>query len=343
MVHMEKFIRLSFDRNKIVDWGISSSNYIRYLYMATFLSYDGTLKSGNNALMTKEMCKERLRLREDTFRSFYKECLDAKLFEVDEQTQSIKLPNSLVSRDTRDIKENDKVAILININMFRDLYFSVDLHSHKTMSYMFRCLPLYDFERNRFILNNQELSIKDCFSLFKITADRNIHARYKTFIVNNEPVFSVQKIGEKSYYILNNKLFSNQFDMRRPRALSPNYKHRQSETLKAWRKSVLQRDNYTCQCCGGHINLNAHHIKNYAQHKDLALDIDNGITLCELCHNPFIAGSFHNIYGTYNNTFEQLQEYIENHSYIRKILNAISENKLVAKEICLSYTFSENN
>ena len=52
-----------------------------------------------------------------------------------------------------------------------------------------------------------------------------------------------------------------------------------------WRKNVFERDNYTCQVCGKvGGTLNAHHIKSFALHKKLRLDVNNGITLCEKCH-----------------------------------------------------------
>ena len=59
------------------------------------------------------------------------------------------------------------------------------------------------------------------------------------------------------------------------------------KTLKYenWRKSVFERDNYTCKICnevGG--KLNADHIKPFALFPKLRLDIKNGRTLCETCH-----------------------------------------------------------
>ncbi|MFC0903840.1 HNH endonuclease [Clostridium sp. MT-14] len=90
---------------------------------------------------------------------------------------------------------------------------------------------------------------------------------------------------------------------------------RHSDEYINWRRLVFERDNYTCQCCKNSLsnNLEAHHIENFSDHENLRFDINNGITLCKKCHNPNQKGSFHNIYGNYNNTEEQLKEYIKNH------------------------------
>ena len=76
-----------------------------------------------------------------------------------------------------------------------------------------------------------------------------------------------------------------------------------------WRKSVFEKDNYTCQYCGdnkGH-NLNAHHKNGHHWCKEQRYETDNGVTLCEECHKYF-----HSIYGYKNNTEEQFNEWINN-------------------------------
>lgn len=66
---------------------------------------------------------------------------------------------------------------------------------------------------------------------------------------------------------------------------SENEKARKSVAYAEWRKKVFERDDYTCKKChtrGG--TLHADHIKSFAYHKDLRLDLNNGQTLCVDCH-----------------------------------------------------------
>jgi len=52
--------------------------------------------------------------------------------------------------------------------------------------------------------------------------------------------------------------------------------------------------------------LNVHHIEGYAENKHLRIDVSNGITFCQKCHNVF-----HRIYGKKNNNRSQLEEFLK--------------------------------
>ena len=61
---------------------------------------------------------------------------------------------------------------------------------------------------------------------------------------------------------------------------------------KVWRRSVFERDNYTCQKCGDKnfkglgktIELHPHHIKDRYSFPELQFEVSNGQTLCIKCH-----------------------------------------------------------
>ena len=54
---------------------------------------------------------------------------------------------------------------------------------------------------------------------------------------------------------------------------------------KRWSRLVKERDGYRCRECGCADGvLHSHHIKRWMDHPELRYDVDNGITLCEPCH-----------------------------------------------------------
>ena len=60
---------------------------------------------------------------------------------------------------------------------------------------------------------------------------------------------------------------------------------RRSPEYQEWRRIVLERDNYTCQHCektGGRLVV--HHVKTFKMNPELRMEPDNGIVLCNKCH-----------------------------------------------------------
>ena len=60
---------------------------------------------------------------------------------------------------------------------------------------------------------------------------------------------------------------------------------RHSRDAKNWTQKVYARDDFTCQRCRkrGEV-LRAHHDKPWNSHPELRFELNNGVTLCELCH-----------------------------------------------------------
>ena len=79
-----------------------------------------------------------------------------------------------------------------------------------------------------------------------------------------------------------------------------------------WMYDVKQRDNNKCAVCGDNLDIEVHHISPFSEDYENRTNVDNGICLCKRHHSSKIIGSFHQTYGTRNNTKEQLQEYIDN-------------------------------
>lgn len=92
-------------------------------------------------------------------------------------------------------------------------------------------------------------------------------------------------------------------------------------------RTVLNRDKCICYKCGktknGHMVV--HHLYNYADYPELRTDINNGVCLCEDCHNIF-----HRIYGKSKNTKEQFEEWINNSLNLsEKEIQQIEQPRLV--------------
>lgn len=103
---------------------------------------------------------------------------------------------------------------------------------------------------------------------------------------------------------------------------------RQTPEYRKWRNDVLFRDGYKCAVCGSKDNLEAHHIKPVAQFPELALDINNGTTLCLKCHydahgkrySDSIVNSTPSLIGNLHPIFIKLREWTYYLSYRTNIV-----------------------
>ena len=121
----------------------------------------------------------------------------------------------------------------------------------------------------------------------------------KAVEANTGNVYSIERVrktkeGLAKYWAIPENRIANSLRQRGDKA--PNWKGgrvsesrrlRQSIEFKLWREAVFARDNWTCQTCkkrGGTTQFHPHHIKSFAGFPGLRFAIDNGVTLCAVCH-----------------------------------------------------------
>lgn len=110
--------------------------------------------------------------------------------------------------------------------------------------------------------------------------------------------------------------------------------NRKYPAYHSWRKTVLERDDYTCQYCNTRgCTLRVHHKDGYHWCEQRRLDIDNGVTLCNFCHDAEYEGSFHSIYGTRNNTENQWLDFIKKKTKASIDFDVAKQYKVFTDEI----------
>lgn len=134
-------------------------------------------------------------------------------------------------------------------------------------------------------LKNAEGLLEFCVNPRIILTDETLKTvlRYK-----GDNIGEIMRILEKQGFIQRkpNKIFVIPFWQDRH--------DRNSMRYRKWRDKVFTRDKYTCQGCGTHKDLQAHHIIHWSdcENEDLRYSVENGITLCRACHLEAHGGSW---------------------------------------------------
>lgn len=136
--------------------------------------------------------------------------------------------------------------------------------------------------RDKFTTNRKIIKCVNCHTDFERTAS----AIYWSNRRGCENVFCSAKCKQEYHVGENHPNWIKDRDLLKDQ----NKSIRWSKDMSDWRKSIYNRDDYTCQMCGSKsskdnaVILNAHHIERFVDNEELRFDVDNGITLCEDCH-----------------------------------------------------------
>ena len=100
----------------------------------------------------------------------------------------------------------------------------------------------------------------------------------------NRGVFCSRECQQKYQTGENNPNYTGSYDY------SEREEFKKSRDWENVRKSVMERDGYSCWLCGATGKMNVHHIKSYKEYPELRLDATNLVTLCEDCHKTMHKG-----------------------------------------------------
>lgn len=128
-------------------------------------------------------------------------------------------------------------------------------------------LPLPETQKKQISEKLKVIAKEKGFGKWMVGKSPTIETRQKLREANMQRI----KEGKHNFYI----------DGRTP----ANKLIRHSLNYKLWREAVFKRDNWTCVDCKQRgVYLEAHHLKPFALFPELRFAIDNGITVCSLCH-----------------------------------------------------------
>lgn len=111
---------------------------------------------------------------------------------------------------------------------------------------------------------------------------------YRGFDINTVLLCDIIDAIEEEDYIIGENICEANNQLRE----SNNQSRENNPAYRMFKRSILERDNHKCQCCGLNKRLHVHHIYSYTTHPELATDVTNGIVLCQFCHQKY-----HSVYG----------------------------------------------
>lgn len=208
------FTMMLYEMKKALELGVSRPNVARLMYLATYMDYDNYLRAGNNSLMNKKSMQKCLKLKDDTFRNFYNECIDSQIIFYKSNKYML---NPLIFRRgqiTKKQAQNNDTMFLYHKGI-REIYENSSISEHKTLAYVFLIIPYVNQTFNVVCENPKEESFQEmnCLSwddfgtVLQIKAIRNAKMKFKKITVGGQYVFVDASTDSKSFIFINPQIY----------------------------------------------------------------------------------------------------------------------------------------
>lgn len=174
----------------------------RLLYLSTFITYEGILKTCDKVYMTKANMNNVLRLSNKQFYEFYNEMIDNKIIIEDKKRNYLSINSGFFFKG--EIKNKSKYDNLIRLNhkSIRELYRNTSSTKHKSLAYVFKLIPYINKEYNilcenpleedidRLILLNKTSDIAKICN-YSVSKAKRLYEYISEIKLNNQPIIKI--------------------------------------------------------------------------------------------------------------------------------------------------------
>lgn len=210
-----QFYMLKYSICAMIEMGVSLANVTRIIYLATYMTYDNVLVTGNNKKMDKKKMQEIMGLKRETFRTFYQEAVKAHILKENPDS-SFSITNNIFHKG-KIVKLQPEFKYMYMKNLgIRELYESVKSSEHSRLAYLFMMIPFVHMKFNILCWNPLEenfdkielMSFKQLGELFNVKNVRQLSHYLRFYQVDGRHLIAQTVVGNTRRIFVNPSLYS---------------------------------------------------------------------------------------------------------------------------------------
>lgn len=174
----------------------------RLLYLSTFITYDGILKTCDKVYMTKTNMNNVLKLSTKQFYEFYNEMITNNIIIEDKEKDCLFINTDFFFKGNINDKNKYNNLVRLNHDSIRKLYENTPVSKHKTLAYVFKLIPYINKEYNILCENPLEEDINRLTILnkttdiakicnYSVSKAKRLYEDISEIKLNNQPVIKI--------------------------------------------------------------------------------------------------------------------------------------------------------